>query len=208
MIDNYNALSIGQMMEIDAILRDEDAEDLDKQVRIIAVLSGMTEAQLLALPLPEFSALAAQTAFLRKPLESFPEKKDRYTVGEFTLIPASDPSKILTAQYIDFQERVKESVTDIPAILSIFLVPEGKTYVEGYDVAAVKQAISKEMPMADAFGLAGFFFKSLADLIVASLTSCKQDALRMKDKEKAGKILRNLATVEKLFVSGGDGLPM
>ena len=205
MIDNYNALSIGQMMEIEAILRDEDADDLDKQVRIISVLSGITENRLMAMPLPEFSALAAQTAFLRKPLDSFPEKKDKYTAGDFTLVPVSDPSKILTAQYIDFQERVKESVTDIPAILAIFLVPEGKTYGEGYDVAEVKLAISKDMPMADAFGLAGFFFKSFADLIAASLISCKQDALKMKDREKGEKILKNLMEVEKLLQSGGVG---
>ena len=94
MIDNYNTLTLGLYLDIDAVLQ-SDAEDIDKQVRIIALLDGTTPEAVLALPLKEYSAKAAATDFLRHecPPVSAPS---RVISGDFVLIPTKDFTTIST----------------------------------------------------------------------------------------------------------------
>ena len=44
-IDNYNRLTLGQYQEIQEISRNESLEDIDKQVQIISILTGMAESR-------------------------------------------------------------------------------------------------------------------------------------------------------------------
>ena len=46
MIENYEALDLGRYMKIDKILR-TPAEEIDKQVQIVAILADMTEKDVL-----------------------------------------------------------------------------------------------------------------------------------------------------------------
>ena len=63
-IDNYNRLTLGQYMEIQEISRNESLEDIDKQVQIISILTGVAEDEILHLPIPEYKELVARSAFL------------------------------------------------------------------------------------------------------------------------------------------------
>ena len=40
-IDNYNRLTLGKYMEIQAVSNDESLEDIDKQVQILSILTGV-----------------------------------------------------------------------------------------------------------------------------------------------------------------------
>ena len=57
MITNYAALTMGQYQEIDRITR-AGGDELEVQVAILSILTGKTEAELLRLPLPEYTDLA------------------------------------------------------------------------------------------------------------------------------------------------------
>ncbi|MBQ1550229.1 MAG: hypothetical protein IIZ65_07390, partial [Clostridia bacterium] len=57
-INNYADLPVGLYMDIIAVDRSPLGE-FDKQVRIISILSGMAEADILALPVPEYKRIAA-----------------------------------------------------------------------------------------------------------------------------------------------------
>ena len=39
-IDNYDKLRLGQYMEIQAVSKEEGLEEIDRQVQILAILSG------------------------------------------------------------------------------------------------------------------------------------------------------------------------
>ena len=163
MVTSYEALDLGRYMKINAALQDDTLEEVDKQVRIIAILADKTEDEVLALPLGEYGALAAQTAFLREPLP--PKQLDPDTkeirLGELTLIPTRDFTKITTAQYVDFQTFSKGFPQTLPEILSCFLVPDGKTYNNGYDPAEVQRALLA-MPWPEAVSLSAFFSRGSA----------------------------------------------
>ena len=63
-IDNYNRLTLGQYMEIQEISRDESLEDIDRQTRILSVLTGVAEEEILHLPIAEYKELVVKATFL------------------------------------------------------------------------------------------------------------------------------------------------
>lgn len=203
MIDNYDALTLGRFMQIDALLR-SDADELDKQVEIIAILADKTVDEVLLLPLQDYTDMAAKTAFLREPCKPTEIDADYKWNG---LVPVTDFRKINTAQYVDFQAFAKDFPETLPQLLSVFLVPEGKAYCEGYDVGLVQERV-KGVRLADALGLAAFFFERFVILIEDSLTSWATEAKRTKDPMKKAAALKKLTEVQNLLQSAGVGLPM
>lgn len=183
MIDNYNDISLGLFLKVDAILQDFDAEPIDRQVRIIALLSGMTEEDILALPLQEYSVLSAKTDFLRHecPPVSAPS---RVISGDFVLVPTKDFTTITTAQYVDFQTFSKGGTAKLPELIAVLLVPEGHTYNDGYDMGAVVNVV-RELSLPVALGLSAFFFGQLLQSIQASLTSLESATTRLPKRRRA-----------------------
>ena len=182
MIDNYNTLTLGLYLDIDAVLQ-SDAEDIDKQVRIIALLDGTTPEAVLALPLKEYSAKAAATEFLRHdcPPISAPS---RVISGDLVLIPIKDFTNITTAQYVDFQTFSKGGTAKLPELIAVLLVPEGYKYNDGYDVAEVVRVV-RDLPLPVALGLSAFFFGQLVQSIQASLTSLESAAKSLPKRRRA-----------------------
>jgi len=203
MIDNYAALTVGRFMQIDAVLR-SDAEELDKQVEIIAILADKTTDEVLLLPLEDYARMAAQTAFLREPCKPT-EIVDGWRYED--LVPVTDFRKINTAQYVDFQSFAKDFPARLPELLSVFMVPEGKAYNDGYDVGVVQEKV-KGLPLADALGLAAFFFGQFVRLTEDSLTSWATEAMKTKDPKKRGALRKKMREVQSLLQSVGAGLPM
>ena len=181
MIDNYTNLPLGLYLDIDAVLQ-SDAEDIDKQVRIIALLDGTTTEAVLALPLKEYSAKAAATDFLRHdcPPISAPS---RVISGDFVLRPTKDFTNITTAQYVDFQTFSKGGTAKLPELIAVLLVPEGRNYNDGYDVAQVVRVV-RDLPLPVALGLSAFFFGQLVQSIQASLTSLELAAKSLPKRRR------------------------
>ena len=190
MIDNYNTLPLGLYLNIDAVLQDKGADDLDKQVRIIALLSGLSVDDVLALPLAEYSALSAKTDFLRHecPPVSAPS---RVISGDFVLIPTKDFTAITTAQYVDFQTFSKGGTQKLPELLSVLLIPEGHKYNDGYDIADVIRVV-RELSLPVALGLSAFFFGRLVQSIQASLTSLESAKIPKRRKMELRKRAEDL----------------
>ena len=182
MIDNYTNLPLGLYLDIDAVLQ-SDAEDIDKQVRIIALLDGTTPEAVLALPLKEYSAKAAATEFLRHdcPPISAPS---RVISGDLVLMPTKDFTNITTAQYVDFQTFSKGGTAKLPELIAVLLVPEGRNYNDGYDVAQVVRVV-RDLPLPVALGLSAFFFGQLVQSIQASLTSLELAAKSLPKRRRA-----------------------
>ena len=203
MIDNYKDLTLGKFLEIDSILSSE-GEEIDKQIAIVAILSNQREEDIMALSLPDYAALSAKTAFLRTdcPPVSAPS---RLICGDFVLIPTTDFTKITTAQYVDFQTFSKGGVKMLAHVLSVFLVPEGKKYNAGYDVAAVRKAV-EDTPFPVALGMCAFFLDAYLKSMQASLSSLDGAFLKMKDKEKAMKVRERVRSIREQI--HGLGLQM
>lgn len=207
-IDNYRDLPIGLYLEICDIDRREDLEDINKQVSIISVLTGMAEEDIYNLPLEEYRQLAAKSQYLRHPYEGEILTAKNYIVGKFTLVPIEDYRKITTAQYIDFQTFAKDAERNIVEILSCMLIPKGKKYNQDYDVLEVQKALREHLCVADALSLLAFFFVQYRQSIKDSLTYSREMAMKLRDPEKKKRMLREIQKEEDRLMKLGDGLRM
>lgn len=207
-IDNFNKLSIGLYQEILAVNSDESLEDIDKQVRIISLLSGVAEEEILHLPIPEYKELVIKSSFLDPHNISYHSVAKKYLVGGMELIPVTDFRKLETCQYIDFQTFAPDLDNHLVEFLSVILVPKGHRYNEGYDILEVQKAIREEMSVADAVSISGFFLTWCRRSIQDSLNSSKREAMKIKDKRKREEILQKIREQERLLTPSGDGLQM
>ena len=203
-IDNYRKLPIGKYLDI-VNLCETEMDDVDRKVKIVGILTGLTDDEVLALPITEFTECCAKAKFLDKqcPENLIPAVSRSYPIGGFVLIPVTDIRKITTAQYIDFKTFEKDKEHKFVEMLSCFLVPRGKEYNEGYDILDVHNAIREEMSVAEVLALLAFFFKEWVGLIRSTLSSSIKDAMRIEDKETREKMLKKIRDLQDSMTSGG-----
>lgn len=197
MITSYSQLPVGLYYDIEAISRDEAREEIDKQVAILALLSGKTERDILNLPIADYRDMVAQADFISQPAPEQGRPLARYTLGTLDVVPVTDAMKFTTAQYIDFQAFSKKE-DNLVEMLSVLLIPAGKTYGDGYDVRDVQTAIREHLPISDALDLYAFFFSSWLKSTQATLRSLEKDIRRTRvirdPKTRAAK----LAEIQRL----------
>lgn len=198
MIENYSQLPLGRYIDITSVLSDDTLGEVDRQVRVLAILSGRTEEDLLNAPITDYADLARRAQFLDKAPEVAAEAKDVYELGAFRLVPVKDARKMTAAQYIDFQTFGRNAKDNIVEMLSCLLVPEGMRYNDGYDVLEVQAAIREKMDCVSALGVYAFFFESLRTSMLDSLTSSAREVrkapIEETEKKKALTAIRKART--------------
>ena len=155
---NWTQISISDYMELQDIINMEDAVDVE--IGIVALLCGVSEDEILDLPLPEYQRLRGEAQFIAQ----FPEVKNKapksITIGNKKYEVITNMRKLTTAQYIDFQTYLKQGddVNNLPNILSVFILPKGSKYGdESYSIEDLQKDIKEYLPVTTAFEMCGFF---------------------------------------------------
>ena len=206
MIDNYNKLSVGKYEEI-CDIDERETEPIDRQVAILSVLSGMSEDDILNLPIAEYQKMVRKSAFLNKdaPLPTMRVFK-AYKLGEFDLRPVKEVGQMTAAQYIDFQTFTKDKTGRLVEMASCFLVPKGFKYNYGYDILEVQKAIREHMSIVDLDNLLAFFLQKLIDSMRGSLTYSGWIVKRMTDSQKKKELMTKIQETKTALRSATDGL--
>ena len=151
----WDNISVGEFAEIRTVLNDTERTAEDKQIAIAALLQGVSEDELLTMPLDE-----AREAFALANSLDTPPKRSRirrlYQVGAWTL-RATESKDMTVAQWVDFQTFGRDMEKNLVEILSVALVPNGKIYNTGYDIEALKNDIRNKMMIPDAMAVCFFF---------------------------------------------------
>ena len=149
MINSYENMSVGKYLQIRALAKKE-MEDVEMQVSVISILNDMSEDDVLNLPLEKYSAYARESNFLMNPPTPKAECPKKLVINGNKYYVMKDMKSCKTAQYIDYQTFMKEKDPDakMAEILAIFIIPEGKTYGEGYDIADVVNEIKEHLPIS------------------------------------------------------------
>lgn len=205
-IDTYDRLPLGMYWQILQICREEGRDDLSRQVGIVSLLSGLTEDEVLDLPLSDYSDMAGRMRFLEQAPDTDGRPRKSYRVDGWTLVPVTDARRMTAAQYIDFQSFAKQGAEGVPGLLSCLLVPEGRRYGDGYDPAEVQSAVRDHMPVADALRLQAFFLascrRSMADTLSSSAVRVLE--LRRPARLKAA-LLRRMWRTRRALLQNGAG---
>lgn len=201
MITSYEELPIGKYQRIiEALKKNEDS--IDAHVEMLSILNDMEKSEVYNLPLQDYAAMSEAAAFL---LQELPDVNGGicryYKLGDMTLIPTTDVKKFTAAQYIDYQQMLKEDGR-IVELISTLLVPKGKTYADGYDIADVHKAISEHMSVMEAFRMSAFFLRKLKNSINHSLTSLERQMKGVKDRRR----MKLMVKLVRHSMKNGDGL--
>lgn len=205
MIDNYNDLSIGKYQDIMVLLDGKELDELQMQTSLISILSDEDEDDILNLPLSEYNKRVQGTAFL---LEA-PKKKamaTQYKVSDMVLEVCVDLKSITAAQYIDYQTFIKEPEKYLVELLSVFLIPKGYKYNDGYDIVEVQRLIRDNISIVDALSMSAFFLTLSQGLIKGMLTCLTSKLKKMKKKSKNQQETMKLEQAIQNLETVGDGL--
>ena len=170
MIDSYKTLSVGKYMEIRELLKQE-LDEMDLQAEILAVLNDTTVDEIMKLPLPKYSEYVRLSTFLTEKPKPKAECPKKITLNDRKYYVIKKAEELTAAQYIDYQNymKMKDPDSKLAEILSIFIIPEGKKYVEGYDITEVINDIKDYLPILSAFNICFFFRKKQAESIERTL---------------------------------------
>lgn len=210
MINNYKDLTLEKYLQ----LRDIDItelEPLDIQAQMIAILSDMTEDEVLDLSLPEYQRLVGEMLFLNEepvPIKTIPKE---LTISGRKYSVLKNAREMTAGQFIDYQSYIKDDVEKkLPLLLTCFIIPKGKKYGQ-YDIAEVIDDM-RMLPIETVLGLAAFFLRQSQRLISNTLTYLDWSVRRMERKEKKTETREKMKEArEKIrllqdLVNDGDGL--
>lgn len=201
MIDNYNDLTIRKYRELMAIEKGDN--DMEYGIDILSVLSDMEQGELMEMPLDKFTSLMEKTRFLNQPIERVDYKKlgKRITVNDKDYRLIRDARELTAAQYIDYKSYISRDnfLEMLPYILTVFLVPDGNKYNNGYDITELAKEFDENMGLPTALGISDFFLHQSLLSTKTSITYLKWKMKRMMKKEKNPEILEKITmAVEQL----------
>lgn len=181
---DWDRISIEKYYEIMDILNDEVDDDITKNVKLVATILDKDEKEIWDMDLTEVGGYIGRLQFLNKfDIDEHPTK--RIKLPSYDLVVMKDLSKINVAQYVDYQNFITLPLREgMDKILSIFLIPEGKTYNTDYDILDVQKEIRQSMSFRVAEGLLGFFLKRYGELLVHSLGYCRKKMMKTKNQEE------------------------
>ena len=204
--DNYRNLPIGKYLEILELSQDENVDALKQQVKTISILTGMTEDDVLALPIMQYKELARKTKFLENGYDGKLQVAKSYGLAGMDLIPVKDFAKITTAQYIDFQNLSKEGDKYLVETLSTLLIPKGKKYMDGYEIEDVRQAIRENLSVADVLSLSAFFLTKFVKSIKDFQTYSIREIQKIPNREMREKLMKQMQEAMEIHSkTNGDG---
>lgn len=200
MIDSYEKLTIKKYKEVKEVVN-SNMDEAQVKIGLVAVLNDMQPNDVEDLPVITFNTLLQSTGFLMEE----PQKRmvaTVYKLGGYELDVLMNLSNMTVAQYIDYQNYLKNVDDNLTQIISVFLIPKGKKYCEGYDVIEVQKAIEENMSIVDAISLSAFFLLWYRSLTKGTITCLKRKMKWMKmwskkkeEREKLKEVIANLEAV-------------
>lgn len=174
----WSDITLSDYDRILEIAKSED-DDLNKDVKVISLLYGLEEKEIWNLPVDDVADYKAGIAFLAEPMQANPKKCVKIHIADEDYRVCTDLSKFTYAQYVDFQTYWKKE-NNLPDVLTTIVVPEGKAYGEGYDIAEFREKIMNNLDIETATSICSFFLKSLVNLLKTSLQSLEKKTKMMK----------------------------
>ena len=194
---DWENITIEKYYEIKDILDDEEDDDITKNVKMVAVITDKDEDEVWSMDMAEAGEYISRLQFLNKfELPDNPNMK--FNLPGYQLKVMKDVSKISVAQYVDFQNFVKLPLREgMEKILSIFLIPEGCKYNEGYDIIDLQKVIREKSSFRVAEGLLSFFIEKYGELLIHSLVYCRRQVKKTKDPEMMEKFKKTEKEIQQ-----------
>ena len=187
----WKDITLRQFNKIQDLLQEIDEYTT---LNIIDVLYDVDSANMPAMEL--MNKYAHSLDFLTTTIPTNEKLKENYTINQREYNSNINLTQMTTAQFVDYQNYSKENPVDISKCLSVFIIPKGHTYNDGYDLKQVQDDI-KDLDMVTINTLAFFFKKLFVLLLEITLLCLTQDTKKMQiPTEKKEEILNQLKQID------------
>ncbi|MEE1226082.1 MAG: hypothetical protein UHM08_03155 [Bacteroidales bacterium] len=159
------------------------------------------------MPLMRFNNFLQCTGFL---YEDMPKRivATKYVLGGSHFNVMLNIEEMTAAQFIDYQNYIKDIDKNIVQLLSIFLIPKGHKYNDGYDMVEVQKAIRDNLCIIDASAMAAFFLEWYNGLLTATVRSLTKRMKKMMKKETNQETIEKMKEAITLLEKSGNGLQL
>lgn len=162
-------------------LEKEDPED--KLLALIALVNGLSVEEVLSMPISRLESHYGDIDFLgTEPRMALMKPVYELNGTKYHV----HGKEMLTCQYIDFKQMVPTYYENLPQFLTVFLIPNGHRYGDGYDLDKARQDIST-MSIVDARAVAAFFLIRYAISTRLFLRSSERKARRLARRARTEK---------------------
>ena len=193
---NWTDISIKQYNEIKDLYLDENLSDED---RLILQINILYNVDALKLKTNELHKYVNEMKFLGSKIPKMKLKKE-YQLGNNTYTLKKDLRDLRVAQWIDFQNFLKDGGGDTDNyanLLSVFFFPKDvDEYGENYDIEEVRQDINNHLSIAEAMSISSFFLTYRKKLLLLFLLYTRRETLKApltkEEKKKVKKEFRKL----------------
>lgn len=213
MIDSYDKLTIGKYKELLELEKSED--EMENVLDILSILTDEDVGTLLTIPINDFKELVSKMSFLKERPAISERCPNSITIKGTKYNVEKDVKKMSVGQYIDYKQYYKEPedlMKNLNYIMTIFLIPNGHKYGDGYDIDALASLINDNLSVTTAIGISNFFFrkseKSIKCFLTYLLWKMKREMKKTKNPETKKETEKAIQAITELrdFLNDGYGL--
>ena len=204
--NSWDEITWREYEQIEQILN-TDIPATYKTVHLISILSGHPVDDIENLPITEFKRLTPALDFLNTEPETHTHQFE-YTVNGREYEFKGKIDEISTAQYIDYRSYMEEEEKDVVKLMSVFLIPKGHDYNDGYDMEQVRTDIG-DMCWLDVRAVSFFFRLWLAAYILilkSSLVEGMKKEMRGKKYTEKKRIREQIREMEESLDNSASSL--
>ena len=201
-ITTWEDITLDQYIQIYQLL---DVEGMDEMVyaEILKIVVGEDVEDL---SLSEYKQMFKHLDFLKAKMPEVKAKKEYILKGNKYKCDL-DISKITGSQYLDYVNYIKENkgVENFAKIISVFLIPKGHKYNDGYDIDELIEIIESEMKIIDVNAISFFLQRQytayISTLTVYSIQTMKKMMKKEQNPQKKEEIHQKIQETEALLRS-------
>lgn len=175
------------------------SDEIEQDEKLVLITQLIYDINVLEKPITEVKKYFNEINLLLK--TDIPKEvvQDTYIINNVKYKLFKDVEKISTAMFIDYSNYVQNNfnINNYNEFLSIFLIPEGHTYNDGYDIRKVQNDIDNHLSIISAYSIASFFLSYSIRFQKTTLKFLMWEVLKnktLKWKEKK-KIIKQLTLV-------------
>lgn len=185
---NWNDITLKQFYEIKNILSVED------DYTLYNLIDYLYNVDCQSLPISELKKF--DISFIKEEIPDVKVKKE-YTLNGNVYKSNIDITKVTIAQFIDYQNYVKQPELRLEDLLSVFFMPKGcKDYNKDYDIIKVKEDLL-ELPITVANSIGFFFGRQFKIFFLLFRYSLLKQVKKLKmEKEKKKELISNIKKMD------------
>ena len=193
---NWNSISGDKYWAIVDILNNPDASDLQKQAELIALIEDVDIDTILNMNMNDVAAKINKLVFLNKFELDKHYNPRKIKVGDVEYNVYPDLTNLNVAQFMDYQTFITKPFREsYDKILSIFIIPDGHNYNEGYDILDVQKMIRENMSWMNIQSLLNFIVVKYVKSYMRIQAYLTKQIRKEKNQKKRDTLMKKLETM-------------